>query len=58
MIRLHLKKQICMGGGYMFDNLIYYLVWVSITWYGVVLGRELLILFMTWIQFKREQWVK
>ena len=47
-----------MVGGYMLDNLFYYLVWASITWYGVVLGRELLVLFMTWIEFKREQWLK
>ena len=47
-----------MEGGCMFDNSFYYLVWVLITWYGIALGRGLLILFMTWIEFKREQWLK
>ena len=47
-----------MVGGYMFDNLIYYLVWVLITWYGIALGREVIHLIITWFEYKREQWLK
>ena len=58
MMRLLSKKLTYMEGGCMFDNLIYYSAWVLIIWYGIALGRELLTLFMTWIEFKREQWLK
>ena len=57
MMRLHLKKQICMEGGCMLGDWIYYMVWGLVVWYGVVLGRELLVLFMTWIKYKREEWL-
>ena len=52
MIRLHLKKQICMEVGCMLGDWIYYMVWGLIVWYGITLGRELIKLFITWVKYK------
>jgi len=57
MMRLLSKKQICMEVGCMFDNMIHYMVWVLILWYGVCLTRELMKLCITWIKYKREEWL-
>ena len=58
MTSLRFKKQICMEDGCMFDNLIHYMVWVLILWYGVSLMRELMKLLHYWIQYKREDWLR
>jgi len=51
MIRLHLKKQICMEGGCMLDsgNIVLGVLYCIGGMFGIMLGFYLLLCFIQWI---------
>ncbi len=51
MIRLHLKKQICMGGGYMLNSgeMILGILYLMGGLFGIMLSFYMLLIFIQWI---------
>ncbi len=49
MIRLLLKKQICMGGGYMLDNIFFGILYIVGGMFGMMLSFYMLLLFIQWV---------
>ena len=51
MIRLHLKKQICMGGGYMFNmsDIFFGIVTLMGGLFGIMLSFYMVLCFIQWI---------
>jgi len=49
MIRLHLKKQICMEGGYMPDNMLLGVLYIMGGLFGIMLSFYLALCFIQWI---------
>ena len=49
MMRLLLKKQICMEGGYMFDNMLIQVLMLMGGLFGMMLGFYILLCFIDWV---------
>ena len=51
MIRLHLKKQICMGGGYMLNmsDIFFGVVTLMGGLFGIMLSFYMLLIFIQWV---------
>ncbi len=51
MIRLHLKKQICMGGGYMLNSgeMILGILYLMGGLFGIMLSFYMLLIFIQWV---------
>ena len=49
MIRLHLKKQIYMGGGYMFDNMLFGVIYLIMGLFSMMMSFYILLCFIQWI---------
>ena len=56
MMRLHLRKQIYMEGGYMLSSIEVTLIWVFIIILAFTIGKELIKLMMVYIDCKRKEW--
>ena len=48
-MRLHFKKQICMEGGYMLNNIMLPLIVGFIGLFGIMLSFYILLCFIQWI---------
>ena len=57
MIRLHLKKQICMGGGYMFNmsDIFFGVVTLMGGLFGIMLSFYMVLCFIQWISVVVEE---
>jgi hypothetical protein len=49
MIRLLLKKQICMEGGCMLDNMLLQIIMLIGGMFGVMLGFYIVLCFIDWV---------
>ena len=49
MIRLHLKKQICMEGGYMLDNMLFGVLYLIGGLFAMMLSFYILLCFIQWV---------
>ncbi len=49
MIRLLLKKQICMEGGCMLDNMLLQIIMLFGGMFGVMLGFYIVLCFIDWL---------
>ena len=49
MTSLHFKKQICMEGGYMFDNMLIQVLMLIGGMFSIMLGFYILLCFIQWI---------
>ena len=60
MIRLHLKKQICMEGGCMFDswNLLLGILYLMGGLFGMMMSFYILLCFIQWVSdvIEEERW--
>ena len=58
MIRLHLKKQICMEGGYMLDNMLFGVVYLIMGLFSMMMSFYILLCFIQWISdvIEEERW--
>ena len=58
MIRLHLKKQICMEGGYMLDNMLFGIVLMVGGLFSMMLSFYILLCFIQWVSdvIEEERW--
>ena len=58
MIRLHLKKQICMEGGCMLDNILLQVIIGIGALFGMMLSFYILLCFIQWVSdvIEEERW--
>ena len=49
MTRLHLKKQICMEGGYMLDNMLFGVLYLIGGLFTMMLSFYILLCFIQWV---------
>ena len=58
MIRLLLKKQICMEGGYMLDNMLFGVVLVMGGLFAMMMSFYILLCFIQWVSdvVEEERW--
>jgi len=49
MTSLRFKKQICMEGGYMFDNMLVQILMLFGGMFGVMLGFYIVLCFIDWL---------
>jgi len=49
MTSLRFKKQICMEGGYMFDNMLVQILMLFGGMFGVMLGFYIVLCFIDWV---------
>ena len=58
-MRLHFKKQICMEGGYMLNNIMLPLIVGFIGLFGIMLSFYILLCFIQWIAdvIEEERWL-
>ena len=49
MMSLRFKKQICMEGGYMFDNMLVQILMLFGGMFGVMLGFYIVLCFIDWL---------
>ena len=58
MMRLHLKKQICMEGGYMLDNMLFGIVLMVGGLFAMMMSFYILLCFIQWVSdvIEEERW--
>ena len=58
MIRLHLKKQICMEGGYMLDNMLFGIIYLIMGLFSMMMSFYILLCFIQWVSdvIEEERW--
>ena len=58
MIRQVSKKQICMGGGYMLDNMLFGVVYLIMGLFSMMMSFYILLCFIQWISdvIEEERW--
>ena len=58
MIRLPFKKQICMEGGYMLDNMLFGVLYLISGLFGMLMSFYILLCFIQWISdvIEEERW--
>ena len=58
MIRLLFKKQICMGGGYMLDNMLFGIVLMVGGLFAMMMSFYILLCFIQWVSdvIEEERW--
>ena len=49
MMRLLFKKQICMEGGYMFDSMLFGVIYLIIGLFSMLMSFYILLCFIQWI---------
>ena len=58
MMSLHFKKQICMEGGYMLDNMLFGVVLVMGGLFSMMMSFYILLCFIQWVSdvIEEERW--
>ena len=59
MMRLHFKKQICMEGGYMLDNMLFGIVLMVGGLFSMMMSFYIVLCFIQWVSdvVEEERWL-